>query len=358
MQSCGVADGAAPERRALLTSRMQSHLLLDAQPSTPAEVAGQLLAVQAQDFLAGRYALAQRAGDSVERQEIDRGFVEQQLVRTWTMRGTLHICRAQDARWLLDLSRPRIMRKLAPRRRELSLDATILTRAHAVVADYLQEVNRASRAELLEVLETNGIRTEGQRGYHLLLMLALQGLIVLGPVPPDATLNAQQFVLLDQWVVHHESPAQPMNELLRRYLIGHGPATLADAAWYTGQTLTTLRTAATALAEQLIDAGQDEQGRTRWVVRSSRAHKSLDAQTLPELPRRLLGPFDEYYLSYADRELTADAPQRAQIGPGANGLVKASWMVAGRIQGPWNTEAAPTDRLGMALHRRYLNFRG
>ncbi|HCH47002.1 MAG TPA: hypothetical protein DEX36_03595 [Glutamicibacter sp.] len=58
-----------------------------------------------------------------------------------------------------------------------------------------------------------------------------------------AKLVAQDFVLVDQWVTGRHEPAQPLAELLRRYLASHGPATIRYAAWYSGQTLSDMRAA-------------------------------------------------------------------------------------------------------------------
>jgi hypothetical protein len=50
--------------------------------------------------------------------------------------------------------------------------------------------------------------------------------------------------------------------------------------------------------------------------------------------------FDEYYISYADRSPVASAQSMASIGPGKNGMVRASLLAGGRIAGAWSHSAA------------------
>ena len=50
--------------------------------------------------------------------------------------------------------------------------------------------------------------------------------------------------------------------------------------------------------------------------------------------------FDEYYLSYADRSTVASPESMALIGPGKNGMVRASLIAGGHIVGAWTHSAA------------------
>lgn len=319
--------------------------------------AGHMLAIQSQDFTAACYALAQRAGAGVTRAQVDELFNSGKLVRSWTMRGTLHICLPQDLKWLMESTKERTLRAVAPRLRELQIDSNTIEQAGGVIANYLADRDQASRNALFAELNAHGISTSGQRGIHLLMALVQHGLICLGPIPPDAKLAAQDFVLLERWVTEHQKPENPLHELLLRYLGSHGPATLRDAAWYSGQTLTTMKRTASELGTNLVQAGADERGDDYWVVNGSHAEQRLEAPQLRGLPLRLLGGFDEYYLSYANRSPVADEVLRQQIAPGKNGMFLAFWLEHGRAKEVWNAKAAPTDPIGAALHQRYLEFR-
>ena len=339
-----------------LAARMASQLLLEPAESV-LQAAEHMLAFQSQDFAAGRYALAQRSAAQESRQQVDALFSEGRLVRSWTMRGTLHICLAEDARWMTRTTRERTLRSSATRMRGLQIGTQDIDQAAGIISAHLQEHGQASRSALFKALNQNGMETGQQRGLVILQVLVLDGLICQGPIPQDAKLIAQDFVLVDEWIASHREPGDPLAQLLRRYLHSHGPATLRDAAWYTGQTLTTMRTAAEALGGLLSSAGSDERGEGYWVIAGSRAHRELEAMEPTGLPLRLLGPFDEYYLGYANRTLVADEQMAAQILPGKNGMFLPFWLEQGRASKLWNAETAPTGKIGAALHQRYLDFK-
>lgn len=341
------------ERRRILQLRMANQLLLEPAGSIPA-AAERMLALQSQDLAAGRYALAQRSGRKTSRADVDALFTSGALVRSWTMRGTLHICAAGDVRWLVRAARRRTLAAMAPRLREVQIGAADIDAAGELVFGHLKEHGCASRATLFTLLNQHGIPTAAQRGVHLLMCLVMDGLLCLGPIPEGAGLAGQDFMLVDELAAADFEPAEPLQELLRRYLAAHGPASLRDAAWYTGQTLTQLKAAAADLGPQLYGVGLDAREEELYLLADCPA---LDAQLPNRLPLRLLGHFDEYYLSYADRSLAADAPMQASIGPGKNGMVKPFWLRSGRADTLWNAEPAPTDRIGAALHQRYLGFR-
>ncbi|SCB80381.1 winged helix DNA-binding domain-containing protein [Arthrobacter sp. NIO-1057] len=344
------------ERERLLAARMRSQLLT-APAGSILEAAGHMLATQAQDFIAGRYALAQRVDPMPNRARVNQLFNEGLLVRSWTMRGTLHIALAEDAQWLVQLAKERTLRSAAARHRELQIDVATIDTAGEVISSYLRDMGQGSRNALFEQLEQHGIGTRNQRGLHLLLALVQQGLLCLGPIPVGAKLVAQDFVLVESWVSKHHAPEFLVQELLARYLNSHGPATLRDAAWYSGQTLTTIRHAAAELGGVLISVGKDERGEDFLVVEGSLAHQSLESTEPPQLPRRLLGPFDEYYLSWANRSHVADTEMQQQITPGKNGMFNAFWLEDGRASRLWDANIAPADSLGATLHQRYSDFR-
>ncbi|MEO6826193.1 MAG: hypothetical protein ABI255_11505 [Microbacteriaceae bacterium] len=64
----------------------------------------------------------------------------------------------------------------AARHRQLGIDQDTVDRAAEVVANALAGGGGVTRAELMTLLEGAGITTTGQRGYHLILLLAQRGL--------------------------------------------------------------------------------------------------------------------------------------------------------------------------------------
>ncbi|MCW4464963.1 winged helix DNA-binding domain-containing protein [Glutamicibacter sp. MNS18] len=343
-------------RRGMLCARMTSHLLLDPAGSIPA-AARHMLALQSQDLAAGRYAVAQRAGQAVTATDINGCFNRRELVRSWTMRGTLHICAAEDVRWLVRASRERTLRSMQSRLRELQITGADIDRAGILVAGLLAERQSANRARLFAMLNAHGIATNAQRGVHLLVALVMESLICLGPVPAGSGVAAQDFVLLDDWVDAHHTPEEPLRELLTRYLRGHGPTSLRDAAWYTGQTLTTLKAVVQEPGSDIAGVGHDRHGEALYTTAGSAAQMLLEERATRHLPLRLLGHFDEYYLSYADRSTVAGSRMQQAIAPGGNGMFLPFWLRGGRADEIWHADAVPAAPKAAALHHRYLGFR-
>jgi hypothetical protein len=92
----------------VLRSRLTAQLLAGPRASDPVQVAERLLAVQAQDLRGAMLAVRARSlgltASAVERALT----VERSLVVTWLNRGTLHLVRSEDYRWLLELTAPRL----------------------------------------------------------------------------------------------------------------------------------------------------------------------------------------------------------------------------------------------------------
>lgn len=316
-----------------------------------------MLAVQSQDLAAGRYAVAQRASEHAKRDDIDEQFNTGILVRAWTMRGTLHICAAEDLHWLISATRGRTLAALAAQHRKLEITGAEIVRTETFIRRFLEDHGSAGRAELLAHLEGRGVNVDAQRGYHLLMAAVLNGLTCLGPIPAGSGISAQNFVLADTWVSQPRTTPHPIRELVLRYLKGHAPATARDAAWYTGQTLTSIKAAVAELEGQLVAVAVNDRAEQLYATTGQVELWGSHEQPGKPADLRLLGPFDEYYLSYADRTPTADEALRAQIGPGSNGMVKALWLRDGRAESLWIANAAPIDQLGATLHQRYLRFR-
>ena len=312
----------------LLAERLRSHRLT-APARTVADAAAHMLAVQSQDFTAGRWALAIRTRGEVRLRDVDRAFDRGDLVRAWPMRGTLHTVPARDLGWILQVTAGRQRQQAASRRRDLGIDDDVVALTVKAVTPALRGGGR-TRAEIFEILEGVGIDPTAQRGLHLLFELTIDGLICQGPVVArDGVTREQRFVLVEDHIREHAQPDDPLVELFVRYITGHGPARIADFAWWSGLTLGQSREAAERARDRVdeVDAGL-------FAVRERPRRASGTASVLA------LGAFDEYYISYADRTTVCAPEHLAAVGPGKNGMVRATLVEQGRVIGCWTHAAA------------------
>jgi hypothetical protein len=289
--------------------------------ASPAEVVRWLGAVQAQDYRGALWGIAQRTRGASEA-DVERAIAERVLVRSWPMRGTLHLVAGEDLRWMLRYLAARTRRGMQGRLRQMGLEDDHFDRAGEILSRALAGGGQLTRAEIYQALAGGGLSTDGQRGIHIICTLAVEGLICLGPHRgKQAT-----FVLLDEWLPPTRVPAreEALTGLARRYLQSHGPATAADFAWWAGLGLGDAR-AAIARAGLAGQGGWAGAGRAR----PGRAVASV----------HLLPPYDEYTVAYKDRSAIAQ-PSVADAVRG--GVFAPVVVVDGKVVGIWRRR--PTRR--------------
>src|SRR3712207_3882566 len=101
--------------------RLHNQRLAGEKLERPAEVAGWMGAVQAQDYPAAKWALGLRLRDALDA-DVERAFAEGTILRTHVMRPTWHFVLPADIRWLLALTGPRVNAFNASNYRALELD--------------------------------------------------------------------------------------------------------------------------------------------------------------------------------------------------------------------------------------------
>lgn len=296
---------------------------------TAAEAVGHLLAVQGQDLPGALLSVALRTADGT-RAAVEAALDAGDVVRSWPMRGTLHLVAAADLRWLQELCVPRVMTTFATRRERLGLTAADADRAGELAAAALAGGGRLGRVALTQVFADGGVAPDGQRGYHLLTYLAHTGLLCLGPT--DGA-GEQQFVLAEEWLPAPREcdREEALAELALRYLTAHGPATVADLVRWTGLRVSDVRAGTAAVRGRLATL---EVGGTEYLLDPATPdllaeHRSAAAAL------HLLPGFDELVLGYADRSCTVPAEHAERIVPGGNGMFRATVVIGGRAVGTW-----------------------
>jgi hypothetical protein len=236
--------------------------------------------------------------DGLGHRDVDDAIARGDVVRTWAMRGTLHLLAAEDMTWVTRAIGPYFRDRQAPRRRQLGLDDSLCARGVAELDAMLtQPLTRA------EIAERVSINVEGQAAPYLLAFAAFEGVVCRGP---DRD-GEPTYVRVADWVRRHDS-----GNLAERYLTGYGPAEPEDFAVWSGLPLT-------------------------------RARKELDGVPTtvgaPSGETRLLGHFDTFLLGYRERSVPAAHAAIIQTG---GGFVMPAVSVGGRIVGSWRLSTQDT----------------
>jgi hypothetical protein len=278
--------------------------------------------MQAQERSSALWALGLRTGAAAP--DIEDVVASGRIVRTWLLRGTLHIAAPGDVRWLLDLIAPRLIARSARRDAQLKLDLDTYRRSAEVLTTALDR-GPLSRSGVMSALEDAGITTGRQRGYHILWRLALEQRICFGPMAG----REPTFVLLDSVVP--PAPAvdrdRALAKLALRYFEGHGPAGLQDLVWWSGIAVGEARRAIEAASPAL--QREDVNGTSLWSASSSSDNGGPRGHLLPA--------FDEYIIGYRDRGAVLEARHTQQV-LSSNGVFHPVLVVDGRARGTWRVK--------------------
>lgn len=284
-----------------LVARTVAQGLAGRRATSTADAVRRVVALQAQDVRANRLAVRART-DGLTRADVDTAVASGEVVRTWAMRGTLHMLAAEDVGWIVALLGPRFAHGLRGRRSRLGLDDDLSTRGAEVIAEAARKPR--SRAELVETLRTEGIDLDPrtQAPAHLIAYAAMTGLIQRGPDRGD---DEPTYVRLGDLPAVDEPKA--LTRLAERYLAGHAPATAEDFAAWSGLPL----------------------GKARAGFKDA---EPPPAPTDPGRTVRLVGHFDAYLLGYRDRPVPAGHARKLQAG---GGFVMPAVIVDGKAVATW-----------------------
>lgn len=304
---------------------------------TPADMVRWLTASQAQDLPGALTSVALRTVGR-DRAEVVAALDAGQIVRSWPMRGTLHLLPAEDLPWMRELMTPRVIRGAAKRRSHLGLDEPVFEQARELTTIALAGGHQLRRDDLMATWQRGGISTDGQRGYHILWHLAQTGTACLGPMDG----GEQLIVLADEWIPHPRRPDrdEALGELVERYFRSHGPATVKDFTRWTGLTAADVKTGLALARPRLarMEVGGAEHLLDPQTPDLLAAHRTAAREVF------LLPGFDEMILGYADRTATVSAQYADRIVPGGNGVFRPTVVADGQVVGTWRHNGKGANR--------------
>lgn len=257
-------------------------------------------------------------------EDLSRALADRRLVRTWVMRGTIHLVGADDCLTLRPLMQPVIdgglarHRDHAPALAGVDLDP-VLAFARAAMDGAALSGNelRAALAERFPQLEPAA------------LAFACSCQLALVQAPPRGLWGSSSQVRLttaESWLGRPLAASPSIDDVVRRYLAAFGPATVADVS--TWSRLAGMREVVERLRPQLrVFHGED--GRELFDVPEAPAIE-VDAPA----PVRFLPEYDNVLLSHADRSRFGDKADAGLLYPDQN-PGRGHVLIDGRLRATW-----------------------
>lgn len=314
--------------------RLHNQCLSHNKLNEPADVVSWLGAVQAQDYAGAKWALGQRINNATDT-AIEKAFNEGDILRTHMMRPTWHFVSPADIRWIQMLTAPRVHIGSGFMYRKLELDTAIVRKSYAVLEKVLQGRKYLTRSELASEFEKAGIVAAGQRLGYFMMSAELDGVVCSGPR------RGKQFTyaLLEERVpaVKPLKRDEALAELVKRYFLTRGPATLQDFTWWSGLTMADARNGIEMVRSQFVS--EVINGQTYWFAEASlpAKEKSPIAYLLPN--------YDEYFIGFKDRSAIGEIAKRAGIKGDDPALIAHIIILNGQIVGGWRRTLNKDDVL-------------
>lgn len=204
-----------------------------------------LLAVQSQEFTYARWSLAQRT-PGASATDVEQAVADGRILRTHILRPTWHFVHRDDLRWLLTLSAPRLHQGNGAIYRQTGIDADAASRSAVIMAAAVSGGAHKTREQLAAELQRNGYIAKGIELAYLIMHAEVSGVLASGtPVRSASGALKQTYALFDERVPRStggpaDRPAA-LAELVRRYFLSRGPATVKDCADWSGLTVTDVR---------------------------------------------------------------------------------------------------------------------
>ncbi len=301
---------------------------------SPEEVVRSLGAVQSQDYAHSLWAIGLRTKNT-KLADVERALTDGKIIRTWLMRGTVHMILAEDIAWMRNLFSERILARLTPKAWAYhDMTPELMERAKIMVTQVLSGKKVLTRKEMIQRLKDIGIPDDKQQSYFIFGYLSQSGVIC--PGPPQG--KDQTFALLDDWATTQRilTREESLAVLAERFFLSHGPATVADFANWSGLKMSDATFGLAAVQDRLRPITHNKN--TYWM--SPHAEEGSGLFLLPG--------YDEFLIGYKDR-----SPSFETYGPTPistyNGMFYATIVEDGQVLGVWK-RVVKSKAIDVILH--------
>jgi hypothetical protein len=310
------------------------HLLKKARKGEMAKVVSDVCGIQAQVLSAAELALRARVERLCQQDVRDGLWKAHSILKTWCMRGTLHLLASSDLPTYVSALRSKLVndevwleKNHGVRPSEVEVITTEIERALTSRTLTREDLTRSVASQIQMRSETEKVL---KSAWGILLRpAAYQGALAFGPsVGPKVT-----FLRPDRWINDWEelSVEDALNKLFRKYLRCYGPVTLRDFAHWWGN-LSGVESS--ILERSRIDLEEVEVEGHNGLMLKSDAREAAGRRG--EDTVRLLPSFDCYAMFYSPRELFVLQSDRSKIFRKTAGWNYPSVLVDGCAAGIWN----------------------
>ncbi|MDR1552821.1 MAG: winged helix DNA-binding domain-containing protein [Prevotellaceae bacterium] len=280
-------------------------------------------AIQAQDYNMCKWAIGVRL-KSATIADIESAFERGEILRTHVMRPTWHLVAAEDIRWMLELCRDKVKAASSARDKYLEITEKLFIQTNSLIAKMLEGNNHLTRREIADRLSESGIKTDTSRMIHFMYRAEAEGIVCSGIDKG----RQQTYALIDERVKTFKNlnKDEALVRLATKYFQSHSPATLQDFNWWSGLSVTDCKYAINLIDKDLI---KEKTEQSTLLI-----HKSLDGKLNFSDCACLLPAFDEYLISYKNRDSVIAAEHQPRAFT-KNGIFRPIVMYNGKISGTW-----------------------
>ena len=346
----GTAPARALDPARVHAWRVERQLFGRARAGSPEEVARTLVGVQAQVTSSAALAIALRSkpgrGKAPAVEATSRALLDRRVVRSWAMRGTLHLFAADDVptvaaalrgkeRW----RRPAWLRWFGVTEKEM--DALI-----DAIGEVLDDGRPRTRAELADEVGAQ----RGKRAAELLrgswgstLKVASDRHYLVQSAEDDAGVR---FTRASRWLGawKAEEPRVALTRLVERYLAVYGPATVRELSrWWGVAETSVLKPILTDLGDAVTEV---EVAGTRAFLRAADIDE-IEATRPRKGVVQLVGGFDPFIVGAGLREQLIPPAHLKRVSRTA-GWISPVVLIDGIAAGVWNASRSG-DRVSIMV---------
>jgi hypothetical protein len=295
-------------------------------------VATDLVGVQAQVASSAALSMAIRVANG-RIDAVPRALADRRLVRSWAMRGTLHLFAADDFPTITAALRNRETWRNPVWLRYFDTTVAEVEKLTQVIGDILDDGRPRNRAQLADEL---GSRLTDRHAAHIrgswgtfLKPAAYRGYLCQAAGEGAGTTFVRPSRWLGRW--RNEDPQAALRAVVRRYLAAYGPATVAEIARWWGNQPKLIRPLVREMSDELTEVTV---GDARGFVLREDVETIRNGDSPP--PVRLLGAFDPLIVGAGLRDGFIPRAQLGRVSRTA-GWISPVVLVDGLVGGLWQS---------------------